>query len=215
MKTKERVTIIMENALICGVGILILVLVLVRLPGQRPPEELKRAKATGRKPRRKKASKPVANDVAPSAVEVEASSTEVVDATPASVDPPHVREEEEESKQLAQDHAANVPSLDDCVVYRKDGLKAASTNEKRRPPLRSAEKARPVVEREEDIFDVVQSESDWKRAAPKPRRPPRVEKETKKEKKASPSAASEKNRRKRERQKQKEQVVREIMRKQL
>jgi len=120
------------------------------------------------------------------------------------------------------------PDLDACVAYRKDGLPAVPvegdvvvSTRQQRLLRKKPNKAPPTVDDQDDDDDdddfaiaVVQTESEWRAAAPKPRKP-KIDK--KKPAAASPPSSStrsttEKNRKKREKQRAHDLAVREAMR---
>jgi len=134
------------------------------------------------------------------------------------------------AKTTSDPRDAALPDLGDCVAYRKDGLSSQEEEEDHRdavrpPPPKEVDvvvtRAPPEEEDDsDDEFDagVVQSEADWKAAAPRPRRPPRAEKPAPPKTTTPPAAAkaaAEKNRKKREKQKAQKLAVRELMRAQL
>lgn len=123
-----------------------------------------------------------------------------------------------------------LPDLNDCVGYLKDGGKSMVPPATRSKPSAVSRLDQPpenvVVEEEEGDTDpdddevdfamnVVQSESDWKRAAPKIRRPPVTRRAEAKAPKKGEDNVSSKNRKRRERQKQHRLAVRDMMRSQL
>lgn len=122
---------------------------------------------------------------------------------------------------VARNTDTALPNLEDCVAYRKESV--APPPEPSRPTARVVEAVDERRSEEEDeeqeelMVNVVQSESDWKRAAPKPRKPPvsKAPKPRQQAPTASQVVAAEKNRKKRERQKQQKLAVREAMRTQL
>lgn len=125
---------------------------------------------------------------------------------------------------------SKLPDLDDCIVYMKDGGKSmvgpvtrsepsAVSRPGESPDNALVEEEEGDVEAEEDedgfVMNVVQSESDWKRAAPKIRRPPVTRRAEAKTPNKGEANISGKNRKRRERQRQHKLTVREIMRSQL
>ena len=110
----------------------------------------------------------------------------------------------------------DVPDLSNCVAYRKDGLPdvvdenpPTTTRRLRRRLQNNLPDA--VPDDDDDDFDVgvVQSEAEWRAAAPKPRKPKVAKPPPEKKKEVS---NTEKNRKKREKQKSQKLAVREALR---
>jgi len=125
----------------------------------------------------------------------------------------------------AADNATAAPDLAACVAYRKDGLAdvVPASDDVSKARRRLDRKVANLVKKEtpaeddddDDLFEVpvVQSESEWRAAAPKPRKP-KVDKKPAPKPAATASSESntEKNRKKREKQKANKLAVREALR---
>ena len=122
-------------------------------------------------------------------------------------------------QQSAPKPAAPAPELDGLVAYSKGGAPApaAAPRTSHAASLTAKPRPRAPTDDDDDAFEVVQSVDDWKRAAPKPRRPAvqRPDIAARKAQQAEKNEAlrrAEINRKKKEKKKAKKLEVREHFR---
>ena len=123
------------------------------------------------------------------------------------------------TQQSAPKPAAPAPELDGLVAYSKGGAPApaAAPRTSHAASLTAKPRPRAPTDDDDDAFEVVQSVDDWKRAAPKPRRPAvqRPDIAARKAQQAEKNEAlrrAEINRKKKEKKKAKKLEVREHFR---